>query len=74
MRHLLKLREGVSSRRVYWMLPARPDEKRGIIQVTARIYGDTIIETRGSTGPDGLHLTGSAYRRVAGVFEVAADR
>ncbi len=74
VRHLLTLREGVSSQRVYWMLPARPDDTRGIIQVIARMHGDTVIETRGSTGPDGLHLTGSAYRRVAGVFEIAADR
>ena len=74
VRHLLKLREGVISRRVYWMLPGRPDETRGIIQVIARTYGDTVIETRGSTGLDGLHLTGSAYRRVAEIFEIAADR
>ncbi len=69
VRHLLKLREGVSSRRVYWMLPARPHETRGIIQVIARMYGDTVIETRGATGPDGLHLTGAAYHAISTVLD-----
>ena len=73
VKHLLTLRRGVRSQQVYWMLPARSDETRGMIQVIARIHGDTVIETRGSTGPDGLHLTGSAYRRVAGVFETESD-
>lgn len=74
VKHLLKLRAGVSAQHVYWILLARPEETRGLIQVIARLYGDTVIETRGSTGPDGLHLTGSAYRHVAGVFEIGRER
>ena len=74
VKHLLKLREGISAQHVYWMLPARSDETRGLIQVIARMHGDTVIETRGSTGPDGLHLTGPAYRHVAGVFEISSER
>jgi len=74
VKHLLKLREGISAQHVYWMLPARPAEIRGLIQVIARMHCDTVIETRGSTGPDGLHLTGPAYRHVAGVFEVSGVR
>ena len=73
VKHLLKLREGISAQHVYWMLPARSTETRGLIQVIARMHCDTVIETRGSTGPDGLHLTGPAYRHVAGVFEVSGE-
>lgn len=74
VKHLLKLRDGISAQQGYWMLPARPEETRGMIQVIARMHGDTAIETRGSTGPDGLHLTGLATRRVAGVFELSHER
>ena len=45
-----------------------------MIQIIARMHGDTVIETRGSTGPDGLHLTGLANRRVSGVFGISAER
>ena len=74
VKHLLKLREGINARQVYWILPARADETRGMIRVIARMQGDTVIETRGSTGPDGLHLTSLANRQVSGVFEIAAER
>ena len=68
--HLIQLREGLTARRIYWVLPARPEMIREMIEQIARAYGDRLIETKGSTGPDGLHLTSSAYRAVARVFDL----
>lgn len=44
-----------------------------MIRVIVRLHGDTVIEISGSAGPNGLHLTSSASRRVVGVSEIAAD-
>ena len=71
--HLSQLRAGIRADRVYWILPARPDATRVLIEVIARTWGDTLIETRGFTGPDGLHLTPSACSAVGLVFDLPAD-
>jgi hypothetical protein len=59
---------------VYGCSPAWPEKTHDMIQVIARLHGNIVIETRGSTGPDGLHLTGLAYRHVAGVFVISLER
>ncbi len=41
-----------------------------MIRQIAHVYSDRLIETKGSTGRDGLHLTSSAYRAVATVFDL----
>ena len=33
------------------------------------MHGDTVIETRGATDPDGLHLTGAAYHAISTVLD-----
>lgn len=54
--HPSKLRATLQARRVYRMLPAHPDATRALIEAVARTWGDSVIETRGFTGPDGLGL------------------
>ena len=68
--HLVQLREGLTARRIYWVLPARPERTRRMIELIAHAYGDRLIETKGSTGPDGLHLTSSAYSIIGRVFDL----
>jgi len=68
--NLLRLRLGTLARRVYWILPAHPDATRRLITAIAHTYGDRLIETRGFTGADGLHLSGQAYRSIAEVFDL----
>jgi len=67
--NLVRLRSGTRARRVYWILPARPDATRRLIAAIAHTCGDRLIETRGFTGADGLHLSGQAYRAIAEVFD-----
>ena len=64
------MRTGVQSGRVYWMLPTKPEATRTLIREIARTFGDRLIETRGFTGQDGLHLPGSSYRAIASVFNL----
>ena len=68
--NLFRLRAGVQSRQVYWMLPARPAATRALIHQLAHTFGDKLIETKGFTGQDGLHLPASAYRTIASVFDL----
>ena len=68
--HLVQLREGLSMRRVRWLLPTRPASVRRLMSVIAQAKGDRVIETCGFTGPDGLHLSAATYRTVGGVFDL----
>ena len=61
------------ARRVYWILPAMPEETLAIIRMIAHANGDRLIDTRGFTGPDHLHPTGAAYREIARVFDLPPD-
>ena len=72
--HLLRLRRGIRARTVYWILPARPEVTRILIRSIARLNGDRLIETQGFTGPDGLHLTGRAYREIGDIFDLPPIR
>ena len=67
--NLIRLRAGVRSRQVYWMLPARPDATRALISRLVGIFRDKAIETRGLTGQDGLHLPAAGYRAIAAVLD-----
>ena len=61
----------ITATHVFWILPARPEITRGIIRDVARAFGDRLIETRGFTGRDGLHLAPQTYRTIASVFDLA---
>jgi lysophospholipase L1-like esterase len=68
--HLVRLRVGVHAGRVYWVLPARPEVTRRLVRAIAQLCSDRLIETKGYTGADGLHLSGQAYREIGEVFDV----
>ena len=57
---LQALRDGVTARRAFWILPARPPETRALIRAIAGLRGDRLIETQGFTAGDGLLLTSHA--------------
>jgi lysophospholipase L1-like esterase len=63
--NLIRVRGAVQSRRVFWLLPSRPREARGIIRAVARQFGDQCIDSQPVAGPDGLHPTGTGYRLLA---------
>jgi len=67
---LAGLRMRITASRVFWILPARPDTTRQIVRDVAHAFGDRLIETRGFTGSDGLHLAPHAYRTIATVFDL----
>jgi lysophospholipase L1-like esterase len=67
--HLLAVRKRIQAGRVYWLLPARPETVRSLISATAFLFGDRLIDTQGSTGADGLHLTAQTYRIVSKVLD-----
>ena len=65
------LRLRVTAKRVFWILPARPEATRTTIRDIAQAFGDRLIETRGYTGQDGLHLDPQTYRTIATVFDLS---
>ena len=67
---LADLRTRITASRVFWILPARPDNTRQILRDVAHAFGDRLIETRGFTGSDGLHLASRTYRTIATVFDL----
>jgi lysophospholipase L1-like esterase len=71
---LAGLRLRIKVTRVFWILPARPETTRRIIRDIAQAFGDRLIETRGYTGSDGLHLSPSTYRAIASVFDLFGAR
>ncbi len=71
VRHLTDLRAGVSGRHVYWLMPARPELTRSLIQALAAAHGDQVIETWGAAGPDGLHLSRKAYHAIGKMLDGA---
>ena len=67
--HLLDVRRGIRAGRVYWLLPARDDGVRSLISATAHLFGDRLIDTLGSAGSDGLHLTAQTYGTISKVLQ-----
>jgi len=51
--NLVRLRTGTRARRIYWILPARPESTRRLIAAIAHTCGDRLIETRGSLARTG---------------------
>jgi lysophospholipase L1-like esterase len=63
--NLTDLRKSVHAKVVYWLLPAATRHARSAVQTVAARYGDRIIDTAPFAGPDGLHPTGTGYRKLA---------
>jgi lysophospholipase L1-like esterase len=62
--NLLRVRETVNGRRVYWLLPPHHANARLAIRTVATQFGDRMIDCTPEAGPDGLHPTGAGYRRL----------
>lgn len=71
---LAGLRLQIKATRVFWILPARSETARRIVRDIAQAFGDRLIETRGYTGSDGLHLSPQTYRAIASVFDLFGER
>ena len=71
---LAGLRLQITARRVFWILPARPEAVRQVIRDIAHAFGDRLIDTRGYTASDGLHLSSQTYRTIATIFDVFGRR
>lgn len=61
---LLKLRQMVTAKRVYWILPAIKPEKQQVVMDIARQYSDMVIKIP-EVSKDGVHPTGRGYREIA---------
>jgi hypothetical protein len=63
--NLIELRKSVHARVVYWLVPASSQRARAAVRAVALRYGDRIIDTAPFAGEDGLHPTGTGYRKLA---------
>jgi lysophospholipase L1-like esterase len=63
--NLTELRRSVQASVVYWLIPAASQRVRAAVRTVAGRYGDRIIDTAPFAGQDGLHPTGSGYRKLA---------
>jgi len=61
---IARIRQLVSAKRVYWILPAIKPEIQAIVQEVASGFGDTVIPiTR--LQPDGIHPSWAGYKEIA---------
>lgn len=61
---LMRIREGVKAKKVYWILPAIKPDRQEMIKKIAEIYNDVIIEIP-HLSKDGIHPTGKGYQALA---------
>jgi hypothetical protein len=66
---LAGLRLRVTAKRVFWILPARPEATRTTIRDIAQAFGDRLIETRGfCNGPSRVNPFRASSRRQVSCF------
>jgi len=59
-----RIRQLVSAKRVYWIMPAIKPEIQAIVREVASGFGDTVIPiTR--LQPDGIHPSWAGYKEIA---------
>ena len=63
-KELETIRNKITARRVYWILPAIKPENQQIVMDLARWYGDMVIKIP-EVSKDGVHPTGRGYRGIA---------
>lgn len=66
--NLLRVRETVRGRKVYWLLPPHHEYARVAIRTVAARFGDWMIDCTPEAGPDGLHPTGAGYRELGALI------
>jgi lysophospholipase L1-like esterase len=62
---LRRVRETVSGKQVFWLLPAGHPKARAAIRSVAASYRDRMIDTAPQAGADGLHPNGAGYQALA---------
>ena len=67
--NLRRLRGGVVSNQVTWLLPGLKETVRQHIRTVAEEHGDRLVDTISQVGPDHLHPGRDGYSRIAGWTE-----
>ena len=62
--NLMRLRDNIASRHVFWVLPRNSDAVRAVVKEIANQHGDTTIDARQVKG-DTLHPTMQGYKILA---------
>ena len=63
-KELLSLRQQVSGKKVFWIMPPIKPVVQDIVRIIARNYKDTILEIPELSG-DKVHPTGNGYKELA---------
>lgn len=63
--NLRRLRRGLASTQVTWLLPGLKDEVRAAIRQVAAENRDRVVDTISQVGPDRLHPGRDGYRMIA---------
>jgi lysophospholipase L1-like esterase len=58
------IREKVTAKRVFWIMPAIKPEVQDIVRSVAERHGDTVVPITGLS-KDGVHPTGTGYKEIA---------
>lgn len=64
LNELLTIRNAITAKRVYWILPAIKPEKQEIVNTVANKFGDTVIHIK-ALSTDGVHPTLTGYKQLA---------
>ena len=70
--NLRRLRSGVVSNQVTWLLPGLKEQVRQHIRTVAEEHGDRVVDTISQVGPDHLHPGREGYSRIAAWAEAGA--
>lgn len=63
--NLRRVRQAVTAKRVFWLLPGIKPRVRAIIRQVAVEFDDYLVDTKYEVGPDSLHPNGDGYRFLA---------
>ena len=61
---LIKVRNSIKAKRVFWVLPNHPIAKRTVVSV-AESYRDNMIDSSPWISKDGVHPTGKGYEQMS---------
>lgn len=64
LQEIMTLREVISSKKVFWIMPSIKPQIQYMVQIVADKYDDDILYVR-ETSKDGVHPTQKEYKRFA---------
>ena len=64
LKELFTIRNVVSAKRVYWIMPAIKPEKQEMVDIVADKFDDTVIYIK-DLSTDGIHPTTTGYKQLA---------